>query len=318
MTKETLISKVNFLLDPDSPKELQLFGLKKNDDTPYKINVDRDFTPSIIKVFGEGVKLLICDSDYTIVDYSTADERKGRYYRYDLPDKPQRMKVMADVIGNANVTDYDFANDKVEGLAYLIAVFSNGTDKTFVIYKQLSTVEKVSRTSKTILGMWGDDVLKEAHDTYLRITPPFQMLYLGGEYYMLNERVVESDFQMHDVLKRQAGRLVKKLKDKQLILETKKLDKYKDNPAFCRKLVKVLNDSVVLKDGFDRQQVFDFIDRDAELKQIINTKQKDGVTYVDIVNKQTANAFLEILNDEFVKSEMSDLRYKAPDKDNRN
>lgn len=317
MTKETLIGKVDFLLNPASRKELQLFGLKKNDDTPYKINVEPEFAKSIIAILGEGVKSLICQADFTIVDYSTADERKNRYYRYDLPEKPQRMKAMAEVIGNADVADYDFANDKIEGLAYLIAVLSNGTDKTFVIYKQLSSLEKVAKTSKTIFGFFGDDVLKEVQDTYLRITPPFQMLYVNGEYFMLNERVVESDFQLHDVLKRQAGKLVKKLKDKQLILETKKLVHYSNTPAFCRKLVKVLSDSVVLKADFDRQRVFDFIQQDEELRELVKTKQKDDVTYIDIVNKQTANIFLEILNDEFVKSEMSDLRYKAPDKDNR-
>lgn len=317
MKKETLISKVDFILDPASLKEMQMFGLKKNSAVPYKINVDQDFVSSIIEVVAEGIKSIIVDRDYEIVDYSTADERKKRYYRYDINDIPDSMKVLSMVIGNADIEDYNMKDDKIEGLDNLIIVISNGTDKCFSIFKHLSTIEKIATSSKAVLGFFGDRVLKSVSETFLRISPSFQVIYTSNNYILTNESFAESSFKLHDVLKREADKLTKRLEHKKIVYDLKKIKQYNDTPSFCRKLVKVLKDSKVLEDDFDKSNIFTFLDRDDTVREQVLIKDIDGEKFIEVNNKTAANVLLEILNDEFVKSEITGTQYKAPDKDKR-
>lgn len=317
MKKETLKSKVDFILDPASSKEMQMFGLKKNSAVPYKINVDQDFVSSIIETVAEGIKSIIVDRDYEIVDYSTADERKNRYYRYDMNDIPDSMKVLSVVIGNAAVEDYNMKDDRIEGLDHLIIVISNGADKCFSIFKHLTTVEKIATSGKAVLGFWGDRVLKSVSGTFLRISPSFQVIYTSNNYILTNETFAESSFKLYDVLKREANRLTKRLEDKKIVYDLKKIKKYNDTPSFCRKLVKVLKDSKVLEDDFDKSKIFTFLERDDVIRKQVLVKNEDDEKFIEVRSKTAANVLLEILNDEFVKSEITGTQYKAPDKDKR-
>jgi len=317
MTKETLVSKVQFIVDPAALKEMQLFGLKKNSIEPLKINVDQDFTQPIIDVVADGIKTYIIDANYTIVDYSTADERKNRYYRYDINDIPASMKVISDVIGNAHVNDYDLTDDGINELDSLIIVLSDGDGRRFSIFKHLSSVEKIAKSEKAVLGIVGDRTLKGVDQSLLRIGPSFQMIYTSGEYILTNENFAESNFKLHDVLKRQAAKLAKKLEDKKIVADMKKIKEYSKDAAFCRKLVKVLKDSKILESDFDKSKIFNFLDREPEVASKVNIIEKDDDKFIEVKNKPAAKTLLEILNDEYVKSEISDLKYLAPDKDNR-
>ena len=317
MTKETLISKVDFILNPDSPKEMQMFGLKKNSLVPYKINVDQSFAPSIIKVVEEGIKTIIIEANYIIVDYSTADERKNRYYHYDIAEIPATMKVMSDVIGDASIADYNMREDKIDDLENLIIVISNGADKHFSIYKHLSTIEKIAKSDRAVIGMLGNRVLKSAGQNLLRIGPSFHVIYTSGNYFLTNESFAESGFKLHDILKREATKLTERLESKKIISDMKKINRYKEDASFCRKLVRVLKDSRILFEDFEKTKIFSFLDREPEIASKVSIIEKDGEKFIEVNNKIAAYTLLEILNDEYLKSEMTGFKYKAPDKDKR-
>lgn len=319
MTKDTLLRKVGFAVQPDSPKEIQMFGFLKEDNTPWKLNIDNDFEEGIIKVVSFGIKTLLQDADYQIIDFSTADERKNRYYNYDLAEVPEGLKMLPTVIGNADIGEYDMNAHQLTDLDHLIIVMSDGGDHKFSIYKQLSSVEKITKSEKSLLARINLDNPRIVEETkpLLRIGPSFQAIWVDGKYVVLNDKFLESNFKMLDILKNEAKKHLGKVKDSGLLLSTKKLEKYANTTAFSRKLVKVLKDSLIIKNNIPRKDVIDFIEGDDELKVNLPRAEKDGEKYVNITKKDEALAFLDLLNDEFVYSELTKQKYKAPDKDKR-
>lgn len=319
MTKDTLLRKVGFVLQPDSHKELQMFGFQKGDNTPWKLNVDPNFEGEIIKVMTAGVKTLLEEANYQIVDYSTADERKDRYYRYDLPDVPEGLQPLPAVIGNAGIANYDMNAHQLTDLDHLIIVLSDGGEHKFSIYKQLLTVEKITKSAKSLLARVNLDNPRIVEETksLLRIGPSFQAVWVDDTYIVLSDRFLETNFKMLDILKNEAKTHIGEIKKSGLLLNVKKLETYANNTAFSRKLVKVLKTSLIIKNGISRADVIDFIEKDDELKASLPFEEKDGEKYICIKKKDEALAFLDLLNDEYLYSELTKQKYKAPDKDKR-
>lgn len=317
MTKDDLIDKVKFITDEESTKEIQLYGFKQGDDTPYKINLDKCLVQELISVFSSGIKQLLIDKEFVIVNYSTADERKQRYYEYDLGEIPDALGAMSSVIGNAHYSNYDFNHKGFDLLDHIIVVFSDYNGHPFSIYKSVSHVEKITKTIKSVLGIMGNDILTSFNQQLLRIGPNFQVVYAGGKYILLDDKFAESTFALHDILNNQASKCMNKLKAKDLLLDYKKLETYKDNISFSRKLVKVLSRSKLINESISKTDILDFIKNDQKLREIIKIKDKQGEQYIAITNKSNAKAFLELLNDEFLFSQLTKQKYQAPDKEER-
>lgn len=314
MTKDKIMKKLQFLYEADSHKEMQMFGFKKNNSQPYKINIDGSLEQEIIAVMAEGLKESLIDSDYQIVDYSKADERKGRYYRYDVQEIPDAFKAMADVIGKSDAKKYDFSNDGVGAIDHFIMVISDG-DKPFSIYKSFSNVEKIMKSKKSTLALMSKEILKSYDKPLLRIGSSFQVIFFPkNEYIILDDKFAENSFGLHQILKNQATKLIKALDDKKLLPNIKKIEKYNEKISFSRKLVKVLSTSKVLQD-IEKDKILDFVKNDPKLKDELRIIKQKGNEYFEVKNTQSAKALLDLLNDEFVYSELTKQRYQAPAKD---
>ena len=317
MTREELIEKVRFTTTHEPHIEMQLYGFKKGNNTPHKVNVDPSLINEIIPVISYGIQTLLVEKEYIIVNYSTADERKGRYYLYDLDDVPVNLKRMSEVIGNAHYQNFDFSDDGFNELDHFVIVLSDKNGLVFSLYKSFSSVEKLTKSTKSVFGIMGDDILKSFDGRLLRIGPNFQVIFIADKYIILDDKFAESTFDLHAVLNNQASKYINSLEEKKLILDFNKLNKYKDRISFSRKLVKVLSTSKLLNNNVTKEDIFDFIAKDEKLSKVLRIKEKDGEKFIEITNKNNAKVFLELLNDEFVYSQLTNQKYQAANKDER-
>lgn len=331
MRKENLISKIGFILDEEGPKELQLFGFVAGDDNVYRISISNDLERELIKVVANGVQSLLVEKEYDIVDFSSADERKDKYYLYDLDNVPERMAQMSFVIGNHSVRSFDLQHSSISEINTLIILVSNGNGSAFTIYKVLSPVEKVIKSTKMILariGGIGEDFLTEESKPLLRIGPRFQIVFFDsdndeddgarrGNYIFLESSSIEGQFKLDNVLKNEAAQKIEIIEETHLVKDLTKLRHYSENPAFCRKLVKVLRNSKVIRENISKERIFEFISGDEELRNVLSVAEVDGERYLDITSQKSAQKLLDLLNDEFVYSSLTNQKYQAVDKDER-
>lgn len=325
MRKDDIISKINFILDEGCRKELQLFGFVAGDDNVYKINVSNELEGELIKLVASGVQSLLVDRDYDIVDFSSADERKDKYFLYDLNNVPERMAQMSVVIGNHNVRSFDLQHNSIDEINTLIMLLSDGNGSVFTIYKVLSPVEKVVKSTKMILARIGigEDFLTEESKPLLRIGPRFQIVFFDsegarrGNYIFLESSSVEGQFKLDNVLKNEAAQKLEIMEGTHLVKDLTKIRHYAETPAFCRKLVKVLRNSKVIRENISKERIFEFISGDEELRSVLPVAEVDGERYLDINSQKSAQKLLDLLNDEFVYSSLTNQKYQSVYKDER-
>lgn len=330
MRKDDIISKINFILDEGCRKELQLFGFVAGDDNVYKINVSNELEGELIKLVASGVQSLLVDRDYDIVDFSSADERKDKYFLYDLNNIPERMAQMSVVIGNHNVRSFDLQHNSIDEINTLIMLLSDGNGSAFTIYKVLSPVEKVVKSTKMILARIGigEDFLTEESKPLLRIGPRFQIVFFDsegnegegarrGNYIFLESSSVEGQFKLDNVLKNEAAQKLEIMEGTHLVKDLTKIRHYAETPTFCRKLVKVLRNSKVIRENISKERIFEFISGDEELRSVLPVAEVDGERYLDINSQKSAQKLLDLLNDEFVYSSLTNQKYQSVYKDER-
>ena len=330
MRKDDIISKINFILDEGCRKELQLFGFVAGDDNVYKINVSNELEGELIKLVASGVQSLLVDRDYDIVDFSSADERKDKYFLYDLNNVPERMAQMSVVIGDHNVRSFDLQHNSIDEINTLIMLLSDGNGSAFTIYKVLSPVEKVVKSTKMILARIGigEDFLTEESKPLLRIGPRFQIVFFDsegnegegarrGNYIFLESSSVEGQFKLDNVLKNEAAQKLEIMEGTHLVKDLTKIRHYAETPTFCRKLVKVLRNSKVIRENISKERIFEFISGDEELRSVLSVAEVDGERYLDINSQKSAQKLLDLLNDEFVYSSLTNQKYQSVYKDER-
>lgn len=318
MTKQELIDKVNFIL-ADGDKELQMYGFIAGDDNVYRIALTEDLETELINVVANGVQSLLVDKVYEIVSFSTADERKDRYYLYDLEEKPERMVQMSFVDGNHNVEHLNLQQHKVDEINTVIFNVSDGNGHSFSVYKLLSPVEKVVKSTHLVLAKFGlgDGVLEEEKNPLMKIGPRFQIVYTDNSYIFLESSTIESSFKLNQLLNNEAAKNIQIIEQTHLLKDVAKLQKYAEKSAFSRKMVGVMRDSKVIKANIPKEQVFRFIANDAKLRKQLKIEEIDGERYISINNIQSAKCFLDLLNDEFLKSNLTGQEYQAVAKDER-
>ena len=79
----------------------------------------------------------------------------------------------------------------------------------------------------------------------------------------------------------------------------------------------VMRSSKVIKDSIPKNRVLKFIENDEELKTKLRIKIKDEEAFIEINNIESAKAFLDLLNDEYLYSSLTDQKYQAVAKDER-
>lgn len=320
MNRQELIQKVEFLVG-EGHKELHLYGFTKEEDNIYKINISPALETQLIDVVTSGVKTHLIDKEYDILNFSTAESRQNCYFYYDLEEIPERMVQVPYIIGNHNVPTFNLHQHSVEELNTLVILITDGNGHSFALYKIISAVEKVVKSTKQVLVKFGigEEFLTEEDTPLLRISPRFQMIYVDGAYIFLDSSSVEGQFKLHQLLNNEAERKIEVIRQTGLLKDVNKLSKYTDdNIAFSRKLVGVMRSSLVIEKNIPKTDILKFIQEDDELKNVFKIVQVEGEDFIDINSRVTARRFLDLLNDEFVVSTLTKQKYHALDKQQRN
>ena len=318
MNRLELIQKVEFLVG-DGHKELHLYGFTKAEDKIYKINISPALETQLIEVVTSGVKTHLIDKEYDILSFSTAESRQNCYFHYDLEEMPERMVQVPYIIGNHHVPTFNLHQHSVEELNTLVILITDGNGHSFALYKIISAVEKVVKSTKQVLVKFGigEEFLTEEDTPLLRISPRFQMIYVDGAYIFLDSSSVEGQFKFHQLLNNEAARKIEVIGRTGLLKDVNKLRQYADNIAFSRKLVGVMRSSLVIEMNISKTDILNFIQEDDELKDVFKIVQVENEDFIDINSQLTARRFLDLLNDEFLVSTLTKQKYHALDKQQR-
>ncbi len=314
---ETIKEELSEIISDNPVLEL-LLVMKEEGQYYLKLaDLDSEMTASELEdLYEKALIQTIITNDYLdIRPLSTADEQVNTLYLYDYKELPDEMELFTqfDINQINSIEKFNFKTDSLANL-FGFLVYIGSMDKGVLLYKKHYPVALIKRDS-FLLGIKKDAerFVKIDGGDILRVNADFQMIRLGNEIFIVDLKALERSFGFTQLIAEAAAESIKEIEKKGLIEDTEVLYDLLDDVSFCRKLSKVTKSSPVFKLGIPRNTIIDFSKNNIALHD--KFKYSDDGQTIRLDTKKSKIAFLKLLNDEFLVSELTKQYYEASAKD---
>ena len=141
-----------------------------------------------------------------------------------------------------------------------------------------------------------------------------QLLRVGDAIFVLNLKMLERNMGFSALIQRAAAETVDAIEELDILDDIEVLRDTLDDTSFARKLSKVKNASPIFKLGISKEAIVDLTKNTPELAGKFKYSE-DGMQ-IRLDTKKSKIAFLKLLNDAFLHSELTQQWYDASAKDN--
>lgn len=281
-----------------------------NDATDGLLQAHRDNISQLASMMEEGIDSL------TVLDLSAADDRKSAIYRYDLDDKPQFFKAF-DIIKTHQYDDYfseenerffDFTKDDLSQIDAFVIHIGNA-DNSIMIFRKNYSVNLFKR-DKIFLVKKDDTRFDTMKDDFIRLDAKIDFLYVNGEVYIYNLDVLERFGDFHQIITKEATISLGDIDTLSLVANLDILSDRLDDLRFARKLAKISKDSPVFK--VPQAAIIEFTKKHPFLKD--KFKYTADGSQIELSSKLSQDNFIKLLNDDFLRSELTKIDYESPAK----
>lgn len=308
MTRLELINGLNKILNQVDQLSTVVYAVMKETNQIKKLDVGENEIDFIQTMFIQS----ICDKiinvqDQNILKVSEADERANTVFEYDL-DLPEGLTFYS-TNPNDQTAIFSFKDDDLGNIDSLIIKI--GTEQNQIrIFKKLSGVEIFGRGG---FLLWkAENRLKRFDDKVLRLTSNFNAIFLNDTYVFLELKLLESSHGFHDIIVREANNSLILLEGIGILDSIQGLVDLLGKTSFARKVVKIRNSPVILK-NIPNEQIITFTKSHPSL---INKMRynKDG-TQIVLHTKRSKELFVKMLDDAYLTSELTAQYYESIAKD---
>lgn len=316
MTLELLRDKVQRLSQSQHTTAVMYFVL--GNQAAYrlrKVNLiqeaQREATTAVINDLVE-----FFEGEYILRDLTNADQRDNAVYIYNLPQKPLQLDLLIESYQVAGqTTDFDHGRDSLTELKAIILTVGDGQDRLSV-YKHHYPTNTYRRSGFSILraGM-NQDRFKQLDEDIIRVGHTIDFLYDGTQVYVTNFKVLEKFFGFKEVIKAEAQTQLNQLANRNIVENIGDLrERIVDlsDTTFSKKVIRALTHSPVLG-AVTNDQIIQFVRAHHTLGKKI--KINDAGTQFNLDTKISQNFFIKLLNDDYLKSELTNFEYDADNKD---
>ena len=243
MTIQELKSTIRLCVESDGNINVEIFVLLKNQEIK-KANFLQVLQPEVVTMFTSVITNQLLEADYTVLNASSADERKDVVYYYDL-EPTERLDVFQQVQNGENIFPYfSFANDGVNNIDAFLFVLGSA-EQQIVLYNRLASVNVYQKRSGLFVREEDNQFTKLDSDV-IKIIPQIDAFMINGEIYFMNLSLLENAFRIHDVLRESARQQIALLQEFGLVENIDALEIELENVSFARKFSKLVSNSPVL------------------------------------------------------------------------
>jgi hypothetical protein len=295
--------------DALAPVGAVLHLLQKNGDI-RKADMTDELQTELKEVFYGSIKRkYINDGEFRVENLSTALETLNTAFFYDLPNLPKDLLL----IESFNPWDeshkkFSISDDGIEHAKALLITIGNSTGH-LTINKHVHSFTVIRKAKLMSIVPFGDrlDILKE---NVLNITGSIDFLYISQKLIVDNVRTLSLNYGYHDIVKNQAkARIEGVITDLGLIENINVLTDFINNPKYAKKVMKIQPDSPVM--NLDTTKIVKFIKKHDKLKGKFRFAPSGKIMLDTDVSKIS---MINILNDAYVKSQLTGIDYEAESK----
>lgn len=148
----------------------------------------------------------------------------------------------------------------------------------------------------------------------IRMNGEAQLLRLGNTMFVLDLKMLERNMGFSHLIQRAAAETVSAIEELDILDDIEVLNDTLEDPSFTRKLSKVKKGSPIFTLGITKEAIVEFTKNTPELAG--KFKYSDDGTQIKLGTKKSKIAFVKLLNDSFLRSELTKQYYEASAKDN--
>lgn len=312
MNKEQLLGSISFLFQTVNPVGLRLyFVIKDGEDTILKLaNIEPSVELTLKNQFVACIKELLIDNlDLDVIELSTADNRKNVVYNYDLEEIPQGLSVLGTVLNVQEQIPFNFNTDDLVNIKAFVILMGN-EENQISIYKKHFPFNYLRRSKTLYIFPLGNIFEKFNHD-FLNINGSFDFIQVGNDLIVIKLTVLENFFGYDKIIKEKATKNIQLIGNRGLLVDVAPLISLISDLKFAKKLVRLKQDSPVLRTPVSL--VIEFIRNHPSLSKRIKFNIEE--TKIALQTKISLELFIKLLNDDFLKSELTNLNYDSQSKD---
>jgi len=288
--------------------------LKKDEKTYLRfVDIKDEYLNDLRDRYLAAIRQTIFDEaqNLQIINISASDERTNVLYEYDLKDKPQELNVISEVIANGEQPIFSSEHDDVKNLyAYLIAI--GDAEKKLLLYKKHYPISVYS-AQKNFFMFESDHRFVRMEEDLIRLDNNFDFLSLNETLLINNLKALEKFFGFHEIIKKEAIFSVTAIEAQGIIDNPSELSNMIEDISFARKLTKTAVNSPVLG-KIPVNIIIDFTKNHPILKGKFKYTVNNSQIHLD--TKISKNLFLKLLNDDYLRSDLTRAYYDSLAKDN--
>ena len=319
MTIEEIKDKLSTLLG--QPYTVQVyFVLKQDENLILRLAdiEDEKTEPEVDKLFLEYMTdTVLNNNDLQVCELSTADERTNAIFHYDYTEYPEELEVFQSLDikqATKEVEKFNFEQDNLSRLCGYI-IYIGSMEDGVSLFKKHYPISLIKRDS-FLLGaikskqrfelVTGDDII--------RLNGAVQLFRINGEIFVIDIKVLERNMGFNQLIYKAADETVQAIEELAIIEDIQVLRDSAEDIAFARKLSRVKKSSPIFKLNISKETIIEFTKTTHDLSG--RFKYSEDGNEIRLDTKKSKDAFITLMNDAFLRSELTKQFYEAKAKDN--
>lgn len=293
------------------------FVLEDEEGNYFKRKVDLEqgkTTEELIDLFKSNLLInIIGNEELCLCNLSESDDRRNAIYYFDYDVYPKDLCCIHDfnLDEDVAVDKFSFSNENLSGLRGYIIYLGSMTDGV-VLYKKHYPISLIKRDS-FMLYKKKQRFVRFDGDEMLRLNENVQVMKLNNEIYALDIDNFERNFGFENLITKRASETVEEIDQKGILEDVQVLKDLVDDITFARKLSKVREKSPVINLSISNDDIINFTKTNPGLRG--RFKYSEDGKKIRLDTKASKNAFIKLLNDDYLRSNLTNQEYDSIAKD---
>jgi len=275
-------------------------------------NLSDDSIKNLLILFQQSISDIFLDdeTEYRLkyID-DINDEDAHTYYYFDNENIYEKLE---DIVG--------FTGEDTDSFSFDDYVFSDvdtflikiGTDDNHIILYKKNFPINLMKRGNVLFFMKSNENIDELKEDILKVDRNFQFLAIDGHVIIVNLKILENQLGYESVIIKKAEEALLTLSAIDFVDDIDKLRDMIKSKRIAKKFNLVKDSPVIDIINTDRSKVVSFIKSHPKLKKSLKFNDEGKL---ELKTKVSVEKFLKLLDDDYLKSELTDLLYESLNKD---
>lgn len=318
MTIEELKGVVEAVVN-DSISQQIYFVLKQDDTFALRLaDIEDELTaPELEQMFVGYIRdTILNNSDLQLCKLSTDDERTNAIYHYDYESYPDELFIFKNfniTAATTSIPKFNFDTDNL-GALFGYIIYLGNMQTGILLFKKHYHISLIKRDSFLLGALKSKQRFEKVlGEDIIRINSTVQLMRIGDQLYVMDVKMLEQNMGFHQLIYKAAEETINAVEKLGILENIEVLKDAVEETSFARKLSKVKRTSPIFKLNISKEMIIQFIKDTPELSG--KFKYNDDGSSIRLDTKKSKDAFVKLMNDAFLRSELTKQYYEVLAKD---